>query len=151
MFLKALTTLSLIGLLLSVVAWGVSYCTFGYRFGSHSFTVRNGGVIWSRAEGWNVPARSGWYSVGTWRRWDTRWLPSRRVRWLRGRCVDRYIPFWIPTAFFALTTSSVYLLPFHRDRRRRRKRRMLGLCLECGYDLRGSKDRCPECGTGFSK
>jgi len=32
---------------------------------------------------------------------------------------------------------------------KRRKRLMLRLCLKCGYDLRGSKNRCPECGQEF--
>jgi len=54
------------------------------------------------------------------------------------------LPLWLPTVVF-VSVPLYALLPFHR----RRKRKKLGLCLKCGYDLRASKDRCPECGEEF--
>ncbi len=57
------------------------------------------------------------------------------------------IPFWIPTLLFAV----VFWRSFSTIDRRRRKRKKLGLCLKCGYDLRASKERCPECGEEFEK
>jgi hypothetical protein len=46
---------------------------------------------------------------------------------------------------FALP-AAVTLLTL-RARLRRRRRIARGLCANCGYDLRASRNRCPECGT----
>lgn len=51
------------------------------------------------------------------------------------------VPYW----FVALATG---LIPgYWVARRFTRSRGKEGLCPACGYDLRASKDRCPECGT----
>jgi hypothetical protein len=52
---------------------------------------------------------------------------------------------------YVLLVFAALVLPFARfvsRERRRNRRRRLGLCLRCGYDLRASAGRCPECGGG---
>jgi hypothetical protein len=50
------------------------------------------------------------------------------------------VPFW----FIALLLS---ILPTRRYMRWRRSRISQGDCAVCGYDLRATPERCPECGT----
>jgi hypothetical protein len=54
------------------------------------------------------------------------------------------IPYWVAWAMWI-----PLFFPAARLRRQRilRDRIGKGLCVECGYDLRATPDRCPECGT----
>jgi hypothetical protein len=51
-------------------------------------------------------------------------------------------PAWLAAAAAALLPCATFAVPLHRRRQRRRR----GQCAACGYDVRASKDRCPECG-----
>jgi hypothetical protein len=55
------------------------------------------------------------------------------------------LPLYFPTLLFALLPAH-YLLFVRRRRRRIAKRLALGLCPSCGYDMRATSQRCPECG-----
>lgn len=64
-----------------------------------------------------------------------------------GRSVPLLIVIIAPIMFIA---SVAYVIFTHQDARRA-KRFMEGLCPDCGYDLRGQTDRCPECGREIPK
>jgi hypothetical protein len=55
------------------------------------------------------------------------------------------VPWWSLAAVSAILPALWYLR--YRGRRLIRQRAAAGRCVNCGYDLRGSPDRCPECGT----
>jgi hypothetical protein len=61
---------------------------------------------------------------------------------LTGHFAKTTIPFWSVASLFGLLTISCSLARLFRWRRRSQ-----GLCVVCGYDLRASPGRCPECGT----
>jgi hypothetical protein len=54
------------------------------------------------------------------------------------------LPLWMPGAAFALGLTAVW-----RPWDLRARRRRLGLCARCGYDVRGLAE-CPECGPARS-
>jgi len=71
--------------------------------------------------------------------------------------IGQFMPFERPPLAMTVAAWSGYLLPLALARvaraRRERRQRLAGaradagLCSVCGYDLRASPDRCPECGV----
>jgi hypothetical protein len=57
-----------------------------------------------------------------------------------------YLRYWVLAIVFGILPG-IKTLNLVLASQRRRYRRSHGLCLVCGYDLRATPDRCPECGT----
>jgi len=82
---------------------------------------------------WNPP-RSKWEYLGFIHQQGisySQWMNDRASHWI--------LPIWLPAMLVTLP-----LLPMAF--RLRRRSRGSGHCQQCGYDLRATLDRCPECG-----
>lgn len=151
MLRKTLTTLSFIGLLLSAGLWGVSYwnlmASFIRKTEMVEIVLTRGCLQFEYQTFVGSPRRPrNELFVGGLSGFDTVWMPPYYyTSGLPGSPnLLVYVPVNLLTLAF-LILSGYLLAPFHR----RRKREKLGLCVKCGYDLRGSKERCPECGKEF--
>jgi hypothetical protein len=83
--------------------------------------------------------------------WEWRGFAWHQKQSPRGALhAEGFVPFWSLVAATALlplgwTASRI------RSRRHRRRQKNAGICLACGYDLRATPDRCPECGVAVTE
>jgi len=80
--------------------------------------------------------------------WAEHWLTqsigaSPPTMWVERR--DGRVDYWLPITLTLIMPSIWLGLWFRRRRKWRQVRR--GTCPTCGYDLRATPERCPECGT----
>jgi hypothetical protein len=166
MFVNGLTALSALVFVGMLALWVRSYFVADHLVRVRKATVGNGvvlinyefvseggGLVYFRRESLRkadaaVPPRWGW--VPTYRaanqprdiverlrtfRWD---LINGRSQWTR----VGWVPHWPFVVAAGVMPGARFFLWF---RRRRRKR--TGHCSACGYDLRATPGRCPECGA----
>lgn len=70
---------------------------------------------------------------------DATWFPPATAPQLTARHVCGEVKYWQLTCCTAFVYAAAFFLALARRRRR-------GLCENCGYDLRATPMRCPECG-----
>jgi hypothetical protein len=173
---NAATAVSLVFLVLTLAAWARGYwvadrvvvwkyradyracavvrgqpgCVLVLGFGGPADgTVEAPPVIeWRRepaAAAWDVgftrSARRWEFARFVWQSHELAWNSEARQRTPELWEFLLIVPLCFPAALFAIGPAVALM------RWRRRRGRREGLCPACGYDLRATPDRCPECGT----
>ena len=92
--------------------------------------------------GWQVPARGSWRPPIDSASWRTRlWMQRHRLDVLNTG-IDVIVISYPWLIALAVLPAAIWMMLAHR----RPRRRVLGTCPNCDYDLRATPDRCPECG-----
>jgi hypothetical protein len=99
------------------------------------------------------PPTSEWGEISGWHWGDFEWRSYRVVRGIHKPppgvtyALTRWQAPWWSLAVLEFGSLALWWLLWFVPLRRTRRWAKEGRCPRCGYDLRASPDRCPECGT----
>jgi hypothetical protein len=83
-----------------------------------------------------------WLGFAIWESTGAKFNGSVQLKSFAQRHTTVNLPFWFP-----LIVSAVLPAVWARTHLQRRKLAQMGCCKVCGYDLRATPERCPECGA----
>jgi hypothetical protein len=126
--------------------YGRIAATGGINLSAYTDDAHRAGEGWS----WHPQSTPRIYPITAW--WSDGWGPFHwEVNEKDGgeySIIRRWyaVPLWLVALISGVWPVWSIALSIRRMRRRRRAARE-GCCKSCGYDLRATPDRCPECGT----